>query len=44
MNVKIKDNGELSSSSQIIVRSLNQPSVTDVSVEGTQIKLTVHFP
>ncbi len=42
MNVKIKENGEFSNSSEIIVRSLNQPSVTDVSVEGTKINLSVH--
>lgn len=42
MNVKIKENGEISNTSEIIVRSLNQPSVTDVSVEGSQIKLSVH--
>lgn len=42
MNVKIKENGEFSNSSEIIVRSLNQPSVTDVSVDGSIIKLTVH--
>ena len=42
MNVKIKENGDLTSSSEIIVRALNQPSVIDVNVEGTQIKLSVH--
>lgn len=42
MNVKIKENGELTNTSEIIVRSLNQPSVTDVFVEGNEIKLTVH--
>lgn len=42
MNVKIKENGELSNTSEIIVRALNQPSVTDVSVEGSKINLTVH--
>ena len=42
MNVKIKDNGELNNSSEIIVRSLTQPSVTDVSVENSTIKLSVH--
>lgn len=42
MNVKIKSESELTNTSEIIVRSLNQPSVTDVNVEGTQIKLTVH--
>ena len=42
MNVKIKENSEFSNSSDIIVRALNQPSVTDVSVDGSTIKLTVH--
>ena len=42
MNVKIKENGELSNTSEIIVRSLNQPSVTDVSIDNNIIKLSVH--
>jgi len=42
MNVKIKENGELTNTSEIIVRALNQPSVTDVSVEDNEIKLSVH--
>ena len=42
MNVKIKENVELNNTSEIIVRSLNQPSVTDVSVENSTIKLSVH--
>ena len=42
MNVKIKENSEFSNTSDIIVRALNQPSVTDVSVDGSTIKLTVH--
>jgi len=42
MNVKIKENGDFSNTSEIIVRSLNQPSVTDVSIENSTIKLTVH--
>jgi len=42
MNVKIKENGDFSNSSEIIVRSLNQPSVTDVNVENSTIKLSVH--
>ena len=42
MNVKIKENGEFSNTSEIIVRSLNQPSVTDVKVEGSKINLSVH--
>ena len=42
MNVKIKENGDFSNTSDIIVRSLNQPSVTDVSVDGSNINLTVN--
>ena len=42
MNVKLKENGELNTTSEIIVRSLNQPSVTDVNVENSNIKLNVH--
>lgn len=42
MNVKIKENSEFSNTSDIIVRALNQPSVTDVSVDSSTIKLTVH--
>ncbi|MBQ3021130.1 MAG: outer spore coat protein CotE [Bacilli bacterium] len=42
MNVKIKENSEVDNTSEIIVRALNQPSVTDVNVEGSEIKLTVH--
>lgn len=41
MKVKIKENSELNSNSEIIVRSLNQPSVSDVEVEGNLIKLNV---
>lgn len=42
MNVKIKDNGEMTNTSDIIIRSLNQPSVTDVFVENNIVNLTVH--
>ena len=42
MNVRIKDNGEITNNSDIIIRSLNQPSVVDVSVEGNNINLNVH--
>ena len=41
MKVKIKENSQLNSDSEIIVRSLNQPSVSDVEVEGNLIKLNV---
>ena len=42
MNVKIKENGEVNNQTEIIVRALTQPSVTDVSVDGTTINLSVH--
>ena len=42
MNIKIKENGDLSNTSEIIVRSLNQPSVKDVSIDNNTIKLSVH--
>lgn len=42
MGIKIKENGELTNSSEIIVRALNQPSVTDVNVDGNNINLSVH--
>jgi len=42
MNVKIKENSEVNNNSEIIVRALTQPSVTDVSVNGTTIDLSVH--
>ena len=40
--VKIKDNSEMTNTSDIIMRSLNQPSVVDVNVDGNDIKLKVH--
>jgi len=42
MNVKIKENTEVNNNSEIIVRALTQPSVTDVSVVGSTIDLSVH--
>lgn len=42
MNVKIKDDSEFNNSSDIIIRSLTQPSVIDVKVDGNDIKLKVH--
>lgn len=42
MNVKIKDDGELNNTSDIILRSLSQPSVVDVKVDGNNINLKVH--
>lgn len=41
MNVKIKENSKITNTSEIIVRSLSQPSVTDVSIEDNKIKLTI---
>lgn len=40
MNIKLKENSNIETS-EIIVRSLNQPSVTDVRVENSTIKLSV---
>ena len=42
MNIRIKENGELTNTSEIIVSALNQPSVTDVKIEDNKINLTVH--
>ena len=42
MNIKISEKGEFNNSSDIIVRSLNQPSVTDVNVKDNSVNLTVH--
>ncbi len=41
MNVKIKENSKLTNTSEIIVRSLSQPSVTDVSNNGSEITLNI---
>ena len=41
MNVRIKENSEVSNTSEIIVRALAQPSVTDVNLENNIINLTV---
>lgn len=40
MNIKLKENSDIERS-EIIVRSLSQPSVTDVVVENSTIKLSV---
>lgn len=42
MNVLTKDNNELTNSSDIIIRTLSQPSVVDVKVDGNNINLKVH--
>ncbi len=39
MNVKINNSSNISNDSEIIVRVLNQPSVTNVDVEGNKIKI-----
>lgn len=41
MNVRLKDGAKLSDSSEIIVRSLNQPTVTDVNVRDGVVALTI---
>ncbi len=41
MNVNIKENASLTKDSEIIVRTLEQPSVVDVSIENNNIHLTI---
>lgn len=41
MKIRLKENSKINNKSEIIVRSLNQPSVSDVDVENGIIKLTV---
>lgn len=41
MNVKIKENAKLTPNSEIIVRTLSQPSVTDVSNSEGNVTLTI---
>lgn len=41
MNVRLKDNTSLNDMSEIIVRSLNQPTVRDVNIEGDTVKLAI---
>ena len=41
MNVNIKENASLTKDSEIIVRTLSQPSVIDVNVLDNKIKLTI---
>ncbi len=41
MKVKLKENSKINNNSEIIVRSLSQPSVSDVEVVDSVIKLTV---
>ena len=41
MNIKLKDGAVLTDASEIIVRSLTQPTVTDVSVENGVVQLSI---
>ena len=41
MNVRLKDNANLTNSSEIIVRSLKQPTVTDVKIVDGLVNLNV---
>jgi len=41
MNVRLKDNAKLTDASEIIVRSLNQPTVTDVAIDNANVNLTI---
>lgn len=41
MNVRINNSSNISQDSEIIVRALNQPSVTNVEIEGKEIKINL---
>lgn len=41
MNIRLKDGAKLSGAEEIIVRSLTQPTVSDVSVTGGEVNLTI---
>ena len=41
MNIKLKDGALLTDASEIIVRSLTQPTVTDVSTDSGVVKLSI---
>ena len=41
MNIKLKDGAVLTDASEIIVRSLTQPTVTDVSLENGVVQLSI---
>lgn len=41
MNVTLKDNNVLTDNSEIIVRSLKQPSVVNVNIDNGQVNLTI---
>lgn len=41
MNIRLKDGARLTDTSEIIVRSLNQPTVTDVNIENGDVHLSI---
>ena len=41
MNIKLRNDAEMDYNSEIIVRSLTQPTVTNVSIEDNKVKLDV---
>ena len=41
MNIRLKDGARLNDASEIIVRSLNQPTVTDVKINNGEVNLSI---
>lgn len=41
MNIRLKDGASLNDSSEIIVRSLNQPTVTEVYIDNGSVNLSI---
>jgi len=41
MNIRLKDGARLNDASEIIVRSLNQPTVTDVKINNGDVNLSI---
>lgn len=41
MNIHLKDGSTLTDASEIIVRSLTQPTVTDVNIDGADVNIAV---
>ncbi len=41
MNIHLKDGSSLNDASEIIVRSLNQPTVTDVFIKNGEVNMTI---
>ena len=41
MNIRLKDGARLNNASEIIVRSLNQPTVTDVKINNGIVDLSI---